>query len=312
MPRAPAGRPSRRAPGPICTWPSLAGRPRASPISQRITSLTCTMPRGSSSVSRNRGRRETPAASKVFSSSQTGSFSSTAMMSARGTMTSTTRNAPKRRMRSSISRSSAEKARSSPAPLRASSSIARSVGAPGRPSLARRAASQLCEGSGAGSAAPAGVPSALSFIGLTLLMLMAGQVETLSSCTRIFHGDAEAACGSANADRRQDVGFQALHLVGRRVGLMVVAQQMQEAVDDEMLEMVPGLDPALARLQPRPSRPRAPRRPDRRRPRRPRRAASGTETTGRWWPRPCRDRCGSGGAPARRCRARRSPRCLAR
>ena len=49
------------------------------------------MPRGSSSVSRNSGTRETPAASKVFSSSQIGSFSSTAMMSARGTITSSTR-----------------------------------------------------------------------------------------------------------------------------------------------------------------------------------------------------------------------------
>ena len=142
-------------------------------MSQRITSLTCTMPRGSSSVSRKRGRRETPAASNVFSSSQTGSFSSTAMMSARGTITSTTRNAPKRRMRSSISRSSVEKARPSPAPLSASSSMARSVGAPGRPSLARRAASQLCDGSVAGSVAPAGAPSALSFMCLTLLTLMA-------------------------------------------------------------------------------------------------------------------------------------------
>ena len=145
--RSPA-RCARRA---DCTWPSLAGRPRASPISQRIRSLMCTMPRGSSSVSRNSGMRETPAASKVFSSSRIGSFSSTAMMSARGTMTSTTRRAPKRRMRSSISRSSTEKAWPSPAPLSASSSVARSVGAPGRPSRARRAASQLCGCSPAGS-----------------------------------------------------------------------------------------------------------------------------------------------------------------
>ena len=126
------------------------------------------MPRGSSSVSRKRGRRETPAASNVFSSSQIGSFSSTAMMSARGTMTSTTRSAPKRRMRSSISRSSAEKARPSPAPLSASSSIARKVGAPGSPSRARSAASQpwCCSVAGLGRG---GVRPVFTFIGLTLM-----------------------------------------------------------------------------------------------------------------------------------------------
>src|SRR5204863_5370572 len=202
-----------------------------------------------SSVSRNSGRRETPAASNVFRSSHTDSFSSTAMMSARGTITSTTRSAPKRRMRSSISRSSAEKVRPSPAaPLSASSSIARSVGAPGRPSLARRAASQLCEGSGAVSAAPAGAPSGLSFICLTLLTLMAVRENTWSNNTSLsWHRGGGVGIG--DADRRKDIDLQELHRLSFAVRVVIVAQEMQQAVNDEMLDMLLALDPALVRLQ---------------------------------------------------------------
>src|SRR5262245_40129419 len=219
-------------------WPSLAGRPNASPISQRVTSLTCTMPRGSSSDSRNSGTRETPAASKVFNSSQTVSLSSTAMMSARGTITSTTRSAPKRKMRNSISRSSAEKARPSPAPLSASSSIERKVGAPGKPRRARNAASQLW-----GSSAAVDAPSDLSVIDLTL---MAGNQSTPLSRGR--SGRGRSGIGVGNADGGQDLGLQALHLLSRGLGLMVVSEQVQQAVNHEVLEMMPGVDAAVCGL----------------------------------------------------------------
>ena len=122
------------------------------------------MPRGSSSDSRNSGTRETPAASKVFSSSQIVSFSSTAMMSARGTMTSSTRERAEAQDAQQHLALFGREGAAVAGPLSASSSVARSVGAPGRPSRARSAASQLWGCSAATSPAAGGGPSGLSVI----------------------------------------------------------------------------------------------------------------------------------------------------
>jgi len=100
------------------------------------------MPRGSSSVSRNSGMRELPASSKVLSNSDSGSFSSSAMISARGTMMSSTRLAPNRKSRSSMLFSASEKLAAGPGAFNASSSVSRSVCWPVSPSFKRRTCSQ--------------------------------------------------------------------------------------------------------------------------------------------------------------------------
>src|SRR5262245_51055661 len=149
-----------------------------------------------------------------------GSFSSTAMMSARGTITSSTWSVPKRRMRSSISRSSAEKASASPALLSAFSSVARSVGAPGRPSFARSPVNQLWVGS----------PDSDCFVLITSSPAIGGSIRI---------GDPQ---------RRQDLDLEPFHDLGLRRRLVVEAQEMQEAVNDKVLQMMHGRDVLLAGL----------------------------------------------------------------
>src|SRR5262245_14672477 len=111
--------------------------------------------------------------------------------------------------------------------------MARRVGAPGRPSLARSAASQLC-GCSRG-------PSPPSLMGLILLTLMAH--------SRLEHPGAVSgrgrAVGVGNPDACQDRRLQALHLLGSGTGFMVVAKQVEQAVHDEMLEMMRRLDRLL-------------------------------------------------------------------
>ena len=98
-------------------------------VSQRNRSLMWIMPRGSSSVSLNRGMRDTPASLNMRNSSDNGSLSASAMMSARGTMMSLTRKPPKRNRRRSISRSSVENAASaSGSSLRPASTNSRKLG----------------------------------------------------------------------------------------------------------------------------------------------------------------------------------------
>src|SRR5262245_59437394 len=89
----------------------------------------------------------------------------------------------------------------------------------------------------AGSPAAVGSPSGLSAVGLTLmepnlLALAPGSVSV----------------GVGDADGGQDLGLQALHLLGVVVGVMVVAQEVQQTVHHEMLEMMPGLDTAAGRF----------------------------------------------------------------
>src|SRR5262245_19227620 len=200
------------------------------------------MPRGSSSDSRNSGTRDTPATSKVRSSSRIGSFSSTAMMSARGTMTSWTRKAPKRRMRRSISRSSVEKACPSPAAFSSASSVARSVGAPGMPSRARSAESQPCAGSPATWAA-GWTPSDLALGDLPLMAwARPGNGKTL-----MLAGRARGV-GILEAERRQNLRLQLFHLDGLCLRFVVIADEVQKTVQDKMLNVVDGLEAALRGL----------------------------------------------------------------
>src|SRR5262249_4091402 len=159
------------------------------------------------------------------------------MMSARGTMTSSTRKAPKRRMRSNISRSSAEKAWPSPAPFSSASSVARKVGAPGRPSRARSVDSQPCPCSLAAAAAAAWL-SDFSGVGLTLMARSMparrlGLHRQLKG-VRIFASKA-----------RQTFGFQPLYFGGIRVGDVVIAKQVQEPMYDQVLHMLDRLKLAL-------------------------------------------------------------------
>src|SRR5262249_17928923 len=121
------------------------------------------------------------------------------------------------------------------------SSMARKVGAPGRPSLARSAASQLWGCSAAGSAAPERGPSPPSLMGLMLLTLMAHS----RGCARTFPetiSGRRGAVGVGSPDGCQDRRLQAFHRLGGGAGFMVVAKQMEQPVHDEVLEMVRGLD----------------------------------------------------------------------
>ena len=119
-------------------------RPVASAINQRNKSLTWIMPRGSSSVSRNSGMRETPASSKVLRSSPIGSFSSSAVISARGTIRSSTRLVLKRNNRPSMRRSASVKAAPVSGVLSASSIVSRNVCGPDSPSFRRNTCIQPC------------------------------------------------------------------------------------------------------------------------------------------------------------------------
>src|SRR5262249_8017401 len=159
------------------------------------------------------------------------------MMSARGTMTSSTRKAPKRRMRSNISRSSAEKAWPSPAPLSSASSVARNVGAPGRPSRARSVDSQPCPCSPPAAAAAAWL-SDFSGVDLTL---MAWRIPA----RRLRLHRQLKGVGIFQSKAREIFRFQPLHFGGSRVADVVVADEMQEAVHDQMLDMLDRLKPAL-------------------------------------------------------------------
>ena len=119
--------------------------------------------------------------------------------------------------------------------------------------------------------------------------------------------------GVGDAERGQDLGLQALHRLGLRRRSRgrspadAAGRARRDAGDGACGSMPRSAASARDRLgrqhdvaqvgavlaQPRP-------------------AASGRGRTARWWARPCRDRCGSAGAPAHRCRARRWPRCRAR
>src|SRR5262245_32182636 len=234
---AAAGRSRAGEEAPLAAPLPSGARPVASPYSQRRTSLTCTIPRGSSRDSRNSGTRDTPATSKVRSSSRIGSFSSTAMMSARGTMTSSTRSAPKRRMRSNISRSSAEKAWPSPAPLSSASRVARNVGAPGRPSRARSVDSQPYPCSLAAAAAAAWL-SDFSCVDLTLM------ARSMPARRLGLHRQLKGV-GVFESEARQNFRFQPLHFGGFRIADVVVAKQVQEPVHDQVLDMLDRLELAL-------------------------------------------------------------------
>src|SRR5262245_33753102 len=200
------------------------------------------MPRGSSSDSRKSGTRDTPATSKVRSNSLIGSFSSTAMMSARGTMTSCTRKAPKRKMRSSISRSSVEKACPSPAAFSSASRVARRVGAPGMPSRARSAESQPWPGSPVSWVAGV-TPSDLAVGDLPLMAwVRPGNDKTLMLARRA------GGVGVLEAERRQNLRFQPLHLDGLRLGFVVIADEVQKTVQDKMLNMMGRLKAAFGGL----------------------------------------------------------------
>ena len=162
------------------------------------------MPRGSSNVSRNSGMRETPAASNVCSSSQMGSLSSTAMISARGTIMSSTRKPPKRRMRSSISRSSSEKAAAvAGIPLRASSSISRRVGAPAGPSRARSRAS--C------AAARQPAPRGLGILSAGVVHRSACSWHCMTIAREWRCSDDAGSVGIGDAERCQNLDLEALH-----------------------------------------------------------------------------------------------------
>ena len=111
------------------------------------------MPRGSSSVWRYTGSRECSASRNTPISSATVVDSSTAMMSARGTMTSSTVSLPKRSILSSMARSCPLKVLS-PAPLlrvSASSITSRRSGSSPRPKRASRRSSQDGSSSAIGS-----------------------------------------------------------------------------------------------------------------------------------------------------------------
>src|SRR4029450_9050338 len=100
--------------------------------------------------------------------------------------------------------------------------MARRVGAPGRPSLARSAASQLCGCSVAGSADPEREKSPPSFMGLMLLTLMAHSRHAgLSNPPKAVSGRC-GAVGVGNPDGCQDRCLKALHLRGSGAGFMVV------------------------------------------------------------------------------------------
>src|SRR5262245_3591597 len=149
-------------------------------------------------------------------------------MSARGTITSSTRSVPKRRMRSSISRSSMENASSSPADRSAFSSVSRRVaGALGRPSFAMSPVNQLWVGS----------PESECLSECLLLI-------ALSLAAMAFDGGV----GIGHPERRQDLGLEPFHGLGLDLRVVVEPQEVQEAMNDEMLKVVKRGNALLRRL----------------------------------------------------------------
>jgi hypothetical protein len=58
-----------------------------------------------------------------------------------------------------------------------------------------------------------------------------------------------SSVGIGDPQRRQDLDLELFHRLGLSVGLVIESQQMQEAVNDEMLEMVHGRDALLGGLR---------------------------------------------------------------
>ena len=193
------------------------------------------MPRGSSSVSRKSGMRETPASSNVFNSSEIGSFSSSAVMSARGIISDATRLAPKRKSRSSILRSASVKLVEASA-LNAPSRASRTLCGIAKPSLARRTCSQPW--------APT------TFVGR-------GSDAVLSCVWSVIHG-SRARSLDCTGFQRAGVGicdtqfgkyrnFKGFHAFGIGGCDVIIAEEVQYAMNDKMLHMMLERDVLLLR-----------------------------------------------------------------
>src|SRR5581483_1942616 len=116
-----------------------------------------------------------------------------------------------------------------PAPLSASSSIARRVGAPGNPRRARSADSQPWCCSPAVSSAAAETPSAVSVIGFRFISRDHRLSSAILPGSRVGRGCVRVR----NTDCLQNLSLKMLHRFCLGLGLMVPAQEMQEAVDNE-------------------------------------------------------------------------------
>src|SRR5262245_4763411 len=144
-------------------------------------------------------------------------------------------------MRNSISRSSAEKACPSPALFSSASRVARSDGEPGIPSLARSAESHPCAGSTASWLAINGA-SGFVLVDLTLMACTGPAMATL------FLARPANGVGILETEPGQNLRFEPLHLHRLGFALMVVADEVQEAVEDKMLSVGDRLDAPLSGL----------------------------------------------------------------
>src|ERR1019366_205689 len=175
------------------------------------------MPRGSSRVSPCTGRREWPASRKTASTSASVACSATAVMSARGTMTSPTCTSCKARTFFNKARSCGETSSSGEASASASSMSSR-IEASAMPNNARNRSNRLGFPPEADLAAPASLAA-----------------ET--SCSLIGAGrflDQGDPVGVVNPETAEDGAFERLHRLGFGRLDMVVADKMQKSMHQKM------------------------------------------------------------------------------
>src|SRR6185312_7519492 len=189
--------------------------------------------------------REWPDCSNRPSRSPSVVVISTASMSALGTITSSTRTSRSRRMLLSMARSPGEKA---PASLAVSASASAISSRSEVPLRCRKSPSTRWKSDGPADRCstapwPGAVlgPGSSSDCSEALITLPASGRAAISALSFIVVRSiilSVLRVGIGNGKPRQCGALQPLHLVGFRVGLVVVAEQMQQAMDHEMGDVV--------------------------------------------------------------------------
>src|SRR5215210_4844070 len=182
----------------------------------------CTMPFGSSRVSPNTGRREWPAVRKSSSNSPSVASNDTDTMSTRGTITSSTRMRWKPSTFFSIARSCGEKF-SSPISASASSRSSRIESRDFRPTRVSRRSYQRAR-----------APS-LSEVSPTRAM----ELRSSFMAERISRRSGRhLAIGIGDPKSRQGFDLERLHDLRLGFGLMIVAEEVQDAMDNKVRRVV--------------------------------------------------------------------------